>query len=387
MNCDFFVRQLRLFRKQLRLFRKISGGFATITLRLSFCFVVFLYICTYKTTKTTHNVSSIKMVAMSEKKKDIALCQDNVLTESRYNFNRIEKNCLYKIIEQVRNEYVEGSAKENGGIQNMFVTIQQEVLEQITDKTHKKDAHDALIKLRKRDIEIWKEDGSWFNCGFVNWCEYDANTKSYKVEVSYRIMPYLVELARQYTTYSLTVAITLKSVYSQRFYELCCQYRNRIENDGLAGFHKTQQQLREMFCLEDKYPNSNDFNKRVIKKAQDELKASYDEKQCDLYFDVNIKGRGSEMCYDFKIHTREQSERQKQVFEDCRKKWIYIQQELLSIYKRDPKFVQRVMKQLDFHPNLIDPVLGKLMKAKQELKGADLAKLLRFILKEDFNLD
>lgn len=196
----------------------------------------------------------LRMVAMSEKKKDIALCQDNVLTESRYNFNRIEKNCLYKIIEQVRNEYVEGSAKENGGIQNMFVTIQQEVLEQITDKTHKKDAHDALIKLRKRDIEIWKEDGSWFNCGFVNWCEYDANTKSYKVEVSYRIMPYLVELARQYTTYSLTVAITLKSVYSQRFYELCCQYRNRIENDGLAGFHKTQQQLREMFCLEDKYP-------------------------------------------------------------------------------------------------------------------------------------
>ncbi|KDS24673.1 hypothetical protein M097_4570, partial [Phocaeicola vulgatus str. 3775 SL(B) 10 (iv)] len=33
------------------------------------------------------------MVAMSEKKKDIALCHDNALTESRYNFNRIEKNC------------------------------------------------------------------------------------------------------------------------------------------------------------------------------------------------------------------------------------------------------------------------------------------------------
>ena len=379
MNCDFFVSNCDFF---VRFRGFCDNSFATVFLFC--CIFVYLHL---QTTKTTQQCFIIKMVAMSEKKKDIALCQDNVLTESRYNFNRIEKNCLYKIIEQVRNEYVEGSAKENGGIQNMFVTIQQEELEQITDKTHKKDAHDALIKLRKRDIEIWKEDGSWFNCGFVNWCEYDANTKSYKVEVSYRIMPYLVELARQYTTYSLTVAITLKSVYSQRFYELCCQYRNRIENDGLAGFHKTQQQLREMFCLEDKYPNSNDFNKRVIKKAQDELKASYDEKQCDLYFDVNIKGRGSEMCYDFKIHTREQSERQKQVFEDCRKKWIYIQQELLSIYKRDPKFVQRVMKQLDFHPNLIDPVLGKLMKAKQELKGADLAKLLRFILKEDFNLD
>lgn len=324
---------------------------------------------------------------MSEKKKDVTLVQDNVLTESRYNFNRIEKNCLYKIIEQVRNEYVEGSAKENGGFRNMYVHLASNVLEEIADKAHRKQAQEALVRLRKRDIEIWKEDGSWFDCGFINWCEYNAKTDTYLVEVSYRIMPYLVELAKQYTAYSLTIAIALKSIYSQRFYELCCQYRNRIEKDGIAGFHKTQQQLREMFCLEDKYPNSNDFNKRVIKKAKDELKASYDEKQCDLYFDVNIKGRGSEMCYDFKIHTREQSERQKQVFEDCRKKWIYIQQELLSIYKRDPKFVQRVMKQLDFNPNLIDPFLGKLMKVKQELKGADLAKLLRFILKEDFNLD
>ena len=204
------------------------------------------------------------MVAMSEKKKDIALCHDNALTESRYNFNRIEKNCLYKIIEQVRNEYVEGSTKENGDFQNMHITMPSNVLEDIADKKHKKDAHDALIKLRKRDFEIWKEDGSWFNCGFVNWCEYDAQNKVYKVEVSSRIMPYLVELARHYTTYSLTVAITLKSVYSQRFYEMCCQYRNRIENDGLAGFHKTQQQLRTMFCLEDKYPLNADFNRNVI---------------------------------------------------------------------------------------------------------------------------
>lgn len=322
---------------------------------------------------------------MSEKK-DVTLCHANVLTESRYNFNRIEKNCLYKIIEQVRRDYVEGTAKANGGFQNMHVTMQQEVLEQITDKTHKKDAHDSLLRLRKRDIEIWEEDGSWFNCGFINWCEYDAKTKAYKVEVSYRIMPYLVELAKQYTAYSLTIAIALKSVYSQRFYELCCQYRNRIENDGLAGFHKTQQQLREMYCLEDKYPDCYDFNKRVVKKAQEELKSTYDKGQCDLYFDVYIKGRGTEMCYDFKIYTRERSDRQKEVFEDVRKKWLYIQNRMTAIYKRDPKFVQGVMKNLDFKPNLIDPVLEKLQKLEREYKGNDLAKLLRWVLKEDFEI-
>lgn len=322
---------------------------------------------------------------MSEKK-DVTLCHANVLTESRYDFNRIEKNCLYKIIEQVRRDYVEGTAKENGGFQNMHVTMQPNVLEDIADKAHRRQAEEALIKLRKRDIEIRGEDDLWFNSGFINWCEYDPKTKVYRVEVSYRIMPYLVELAKCYTAYSLTIAITLKSVYSQRFYELCCQYRNRIEKDGLAGFHKTQQQLREMFCLEDKYQTNKDFNRNVIHKAQEELKFTYDKGQCDLYFDVYIKGRGTEMCYDFKIYTREQSDRQKEVFEDVRKKWLYIQNRMTAIYKRDPKFVQGVMKNLDFKPNLIDPVLEKLQKLEREYKGNDLAKLLRWVLKEDFEI-
>ena len=324
--------------------------------------------------------------------KNVTLCQSNVLTESRYDFTSIEKRCLYKIIEKVRKDYIEYKDKDPyssyiaEGYVGMEVCITPENLMDITDKKHKQEAHDALVSLRKRDVEIHREDGSWENCGFISWCAYDAKKNVYKVRVSESIMPYLVELAKRYTIYSLTVAITLKSIYTQRFYELCCQYRNNIEKDGIAGFHKTQVQLREMFCLEDKYKDNQDFNRCVIKRAEAELKSMYDAGQCDLWLDVNIKGRGKSMCYDFKIYTREQTERQKQVFEDIRTKWLYIHQELLAIYKKDQKFVQRTMKALDFDPNLVDPVLAKLQKAKESLAGADLAKLLRFILKEDFGL-
>lgn len=199
-------------------------------------------------------------------------------------------------------------------------------------------------------------------------------------------MPYLVELARQYTTYSLTVAITLKSVYSQRFYELCCQYRNRIENDGLAGFHKTQQQLRTMFCLEDKYQTNKDFNKMLFNEHKQNSKPATTKAMRFVLWREHQRARFWNVLRFQNTHPRAKRTAETSLWR-LSEKWIYIQQELLSIYKRDPKFVQRVMKQLDFHPNLIDPVLGKLMKAKQELKGADLAKLLRFILKEDFNLD
>lgn len=327
------------------------------------------------------------MAKQNKPKKDVILLQSNVLTESRYNFSKIEKNCLYKIIEKVRWDYIEHPNSDTiEGYHDMIVYLEPKVLEDITNKAHRKDAHDALVNLRKRDVEIHWEDGSWMNCGFINWCEYDAKNQVYKVEVSSRIMPYLVDLAKCYTSYSLTVAIALKSTYSQRFYELCCQYKNNIETDGFAGFHKTQQQIREMFCLEDKYKDNQDFNRYVVNKAQKELQDAFAAGQCDLYFNVNIKGRGKDMTYDFKVITREQSERQKVIFDDLRKKWIYLQKEFLAVFKRDQKFVQRVLHDLDFTPGKIEPVYLKYKKLSEDYSGADLARLLRYILKEDFDL-
>lgn len=316
---------------------------------------------------------------------EITLCQSNVLTESRYNFSRIEKNCLYKIIEKVRHDYVEGSIQKDL-FENMYVNIGSSDLADITDEDHTKQAMTALRSLHRRTIDIEDAEGNWLLCGFINYAKRNAKTKTYEVEVSKEIMPYLVELARNFTAYSLTVAMALKGKYSQRIYELCCQYRNRIEKDGFAGFHKTQAQLREMFCLEKTYLDNKDFNARVIESARKELKEMFDKGQCDLYFDVNIKGRGKKMCYDFKIITKDQEEKQKLMYKEVRDKWVYIYGQLTVIFKKDPKYVERVSKTIEFNANLINPVFEKIQKLKHEFSGADLAKLLRYILKEDFEL-
>ena len=79
-------------------------------------------------------------------KKNTTILQSNVLTESRYNFSRIEKNCLYKIIEKVRQEYIENpNAKSVEEFQDMVVHLPPSVLEDIADKAHRKQAHDALV--------------------------------------------------------------------------------------------------------------------------------------------------------------------------------------------------------------------------------------------------
>lgn len=304
--------------------------------------------------------------------------QSNVLTESRYDFDPIEKRCIYTIIQKVRKDYVEG---QRSLFDNMLVHLQPSALLQIVDAKHTKQAKDALNRLRKRDIEI-ENDKMWLICGFINWAKFEKENNVWTVEVSSQIMPYLVELAAKYTEYSLTVAISLKSKWAQRFYELCCQYKNN--NNGYFG--KTIDQLRQMFMLEDKYPKLPDFKTKVINKAQKELKEAYDKGQCDVWFDYFQKGKGADARFDFIIHTKESDIKQTELWENMKTQTIYIVKVLQLTYKTDPKFVKRVTNELQINPDLLHPMFDKITKLQKDFKGGEFAKLLRWVIKEDFKI-
>lgn len=315
----------------------------------------------------------------------MTIAQANVLTESRYDFNRLEKNALYCIIGQVRKDYIETPCEQKV-YTNMLVHIEENVLSEIADAAHRKDAKAALISLRHRDITIDYPDGSWLNVGFVNYAKFDSKKRLFEVEVSSQIMPYIVDLARKYTVYSLTVAISLKSKWSQRFYELCCQYKNHLEN-GIPSFHKSIDQLRRMFVLENKYPKLPDFKSRVIDKAQKELQESYDAGQCDLWFEYAQEGRGEKAGFKFIIHTREDTQAQQKQFKELREMSYAIYKNLLSIFPRDAKFCEKCWKHMDMYPEKIEPLYGKLERILSNYpKGADRAKVTRYMLDEDFQM-
>lgn len=314
-----------------------------------------------------------------EKEKDIMLSQSNALTSSRYDFSKIEKNVIYHIIRKVRHDYIEGTMQQDLWA-NMYVYINAADLAQVAGETHTADARKALRALRHKDIEIEDKAGNWLNCGFINYAKYSAKTKVYEVEVSKEIMPHLVELASHFTEYSLTVAISLKSKYSQRFYEFACQYRAR------RTFFLEQAKLREMLKLQDKYPQNQDFKRYVLDIATNELKEAYDNNQCDLWLEYIQEGRGKEVCYNFKIHTKQDEAREQELFGEVRKLAIYVYKRCKEIFRRDPKYCERILQHLDYNPDKIQPVFDKLTKMEKDYKGADLAKLLRWVLREDFDI-
>ena len=316
---------------------------------------------------------------MAEEKKDILLRQGNPLTESRYKFTPTEKNAFLVVIKNVRKNYIEREPPRTE-FENMRVKIYPKDITIIRDEKHTKEARQALRNLRNKTIEFEDEEGNWLYCGFINQAKYIAKEKVYEVEVSRDLMPYLVELSRHYTEYSLLVAISLKSIYSQRFYELCCQYRN------LGKYGKTVDQLKQMFYLEGKYSQLYLFKQKVLDVAQKELKAAYDENQCDLWFDYIQDGRGEKAHFEFFVHTRENQRKQKEAADEVLKEYRGILTFLRATIKKDPKYIERVSKQLELEIEKVTPIYHKFLELQKDFSGASLAKMARWILKTDYNI-
>ena len=317
-----------------------------------------------------------------EEKKNELISQSNALTSSRYDFSPTEKNVLYHIIQKVRHDYIEGTMQRDLW-DNMYVQINATDLSRIADEDHTQRARKALRDLRHKDIEIEDEEGNWLNTGFINYAKYNARTKTYEVEVSKEIMPHLVELARNFTTYSLTVAITLKSRYSQRFYEWAHQYLGR----NTKTFFFDIADLRHMLKLGDGYKLKADVKRRVIDVAMKELKAVYDEGRSDLWMEYYDEGRGDATRFFFKIHTKDEEVMQQQeAIKDLQKMSLYIFQASNRIFRKDPKFRERIQKAVDFDPSMIRPVYDKLVKLEKDTKVAELPALWRYILREDFDI-
>lgn len=318
------------------------------------------------------------------------LRQSNALTRSRYNFSRIEKNVVYLIIRKVRQDYVEGTLNRDLW-QNMYVYFTNEDLSLAASEDNLKYAKKALRSLRQKAIEIEDEQGNWLFVGFINYAKYDPTKKTYEVEVSKEIMPHLVELSKYYTEYSLTVAISLKSKYSQRLYELASRYKNMDTKQFRVGY----EELRQMLRLGDKYSQIQDFRRYVLDIAVMELAGAFQHNQCDLDINYVQNGRGKNASFTFSIIDKEDLAQQGafsnpsiQISHLLEEQGRYLSQRHKELFPRDGKFRKRIAQKLNDDPALIPMVYNKLkLREKEYTKNSDLAKIYRYILKEDFGVD
>jgi len=311
----------------------------------------------------------------------VKIAQANQLSMARYDFSVIEKRCLYFVIREVRRLYIDSEEGQKDLFDNMYLEIPSNQLRGLADEL--KDVYTALKKLSDKSIEIENEQ-EWIYTRWILQATHKKNRDIYCVDVSREILPYLVELAENFTTYDLMVALTLKSIYSQRMYELCSQYKNRKNRTFFIELDK----FRNIFKLENKksYQNIAQIKRDILEVAKKELKELYDIGQCDLYFDYKPKDKQGKkiLSFFFTVHIKED---ETTVDYKAVEKYISRIKEILSaFFPKDKNYIKRVIAAVKLKPNSAMDILDKMETKVLDYPKNEIPPILRFVLKEDFGI-
>lgn len=158
---------------------------------------------------------------------------------------------------------------------------------------------DQLTDLRK--FLIKKDDGG---IAYINWvasAEYIPKEAVVEVEFSQKLIPYLMELKEQFTTYYLANVMQLKSSYSIRIFELLKQYeklkKRKIYLEELRKMVGTTVIDMNGNVIKNDYELYGHFKERVILTAQKELK-----QKTDIYFNFKeVKEGRKVIAIEFEI--------------------------------------------------------------------------------------
>jgi plasmid replication initiation protein len=321
--------------------------------------------------------------------KDVMLAQANALTQSRYDFTVVEKRAVYFIIKEIRRQFIDNTEGQKTLFNNLVVRINTDNLTKA--EMELKEVYAAMVRLRKKSVWI-EDDNRVLEVGFINYFEHKKREPYLEVEVSHKILPYLVELAAQFTTYSLTVAISLKAKYSQRFYEYCSQFEHSDadpNNKNSGYFYTSVKELRKKLMIENMYPRYALFKNKVLDVAQKELRTLYDADQCNLYFEYKEEkiGRTVDKIHFF-IFGRD-SKKEVVGAKNLTDQVYYIRLWLetwLSAKKRpkNKEWVDKVISHITINAGLTPKLYKRLLKLKTDEPHKNHAAIARHIIEEDF---
>lgn len=239
-------------------------------------------------------------------KKSAIVQQANRLSDEKDNLEKLEKKALVQVVRVLQEKYPvikteDGTAihaYDTTNVKNEVVTLSEERLAEClgvqhkSPKKHTESIKNALRSLSHKACEIppEKNEGKWLSVNWINYAEHNPQTNQFEVEVSKKVIPYLLNLTKNFTQYDAYKIFNLHNKYSMRFYEKCCQHKKQ------GYFRMTEEEIRDSFGvykvepgtdkrIKPMYTQAYQFVKKVIELPQKELKEKFEKGLCDFYFD------------------------------------------------------------------------------------------------------
>ncbi|MDH6311060.1 hypothetical protein M2451_003896 [Dysgonomonas sp. PFB1-18] len=317
------------------------------------------------------------------------IVQANEITLAKYSYDLIEKRVLYIIIDKVRKKYIEELPVVENTSEDLFgnltIRFTPSELKEVDNMTR---IYDRLNQFKQKSFEINNEE-EWASINLLTRASHKKKENYFEMEISPHALQFFVELSERFTAYSLSVALSFGSIYTQRFYELCQMWRNK------GYFEYSVDELRELFGLKDSYKTYGEFKRAVIDKAQKELYKSFSNNsspQSDVYFKYEIKEKGGKKnnkIKDLIFYIYDASENLYGNWAEG--DYLYnIRLKLTPLFKNDAGYIERVLnglkgKEIPYINSVWVKIEDKLVYyASKEVE--ERAKVIRTILKGDFQL-
>jgi len=220
--------------------------------------------------------------------------QPNMLTTARYHYSAVAKNVIYFLIDELQ-KYQTHEKTPNvdlfGGIE---VTLKISSI--VGSSGHHSRVWKAVKKeLQERAIEYSYHDritGKLIKVSTVlvpSMCTIEGSG-ILKFTLVKESIAALLFLGLGFTAYSMTVALSLPSMYSKRVYEQCCRFRD-------TGYYViTVEEFRRELCCEDKFKQIGQLRDRVIEQAVKDINDDANKSDIHISYRLlrgNNVGRGN----------------------------------------------------------------------------------------------
>lgn len=192
--------------------------------------------------------------------------QSYVFTMAKYDFSIYEKRIMYRLVEMAQNnvpqplkEHMQKVEPSECGVNITMRVV--DILKDEDDKNYNK-AKLAFKKLAEKGIE-YEDSNTWLYTSIIEHPEIEKGTGIVRFHVYKPVWECILNFSQGYKKYELVTAMSFKSVYSMRFYELLSGQKTPLSF--------SVEDLRNRFGLKSKYKRADDFKKNVLDIAQKEL--------------------------------------------------------------------------------------------------------------------
>ena len=236
----------------------------------------------------------------------------NALNESKYKLSPTTINILHLFLAQIYTEDVEFKR-----FVISFKDMEQKLGKRIDRRSLDSICKELLsnpIKVEEYEIpsELEKFADPYYyqkvvkKINYYNWASkasYCLEEKTFELEIHEDLKKHLLQLKKNFTTFSYKQITNLKSQYAKRLYMLLKQYMNTESPFWIINV----EDLLYVLDVEDKYGKDfNDFRRKVLKIAQEQI-----NKNSDIEFTFKEIKRGRKVIrLEFKMNYKEEREKE-----------------------------------------------------------------------------